>query len=254
MKLPKLPFETPRIVPVGLWAELERFAARRQGKGTGNFSWAAEVRQCAKLLGRPPAVVLDVGANLGDYTGSVLGRFPNATVHAFEPANAAREALVSRFGSGGQVSIHATALSDADGEATLWSDRAGSGLSSLSKRRLGHFGIRFENRQQVRTERLDGVLGRLGIGHVDWIKLDVEGHELAVLRGLGARIADVGLVQFEFGGCNIDSRTYLQDFWYFFAEHGFRLYRLTGCGPLPLRKYRESYESFCTTNYAAVRG
>lgn len=34
-------------------------------------------------------------------------------------------------------------------------------------------------------------------------------------------------VTFEFGGCNIDTRTYFQDYWYFFKTFGFRVFRIT---------------------------
>ena len=57
---------------------------------------------------------------------------------------------------------------------------------------------------------------------IDLLKLDVEGHELEVLRG-GVRMfaqRRVKMVSFEFGGCNIDSRTYFRDFYYFFQENG----------------------------------
>ena len=50
------------------------------------------------------------------------------------------------------------------------------------------------------------------------MKIDVEGHELDVLKGFGELIKKVRLIQFEFGGTNIDSKTYLRDFWEFFFE------------------------------------
>ena len=59
------------------------------------------------------------------------------------------------------------------------------------------------------------------------------------------------MVTFEFGGCNIDTRTYFQDFWYFFREHGMhRVYRITPTGLLvPILGYREELEQFRTTNF-----
>lgn len=53
----------------------------------------------------------------------------------------------------------------------------------------------------------------------------VEGHELDVLAGAEEALKSVQLVQFEFGGCNIDTRTYFQDFFYFFQQHGFAIHR-----------------------------
>lgn len=60
-------------------------------------------------------------------------------------------------------------------------------------------------------------------------------------------------VQFEFGGCNIDTRTFLQDFFYFFKQHRMRIHRITPFGYLqPLTAYREIDEQFRTTNFLAI--
>lgn len=62
------------------------------------------------------------------------------------------------------------------------------------------------------------------------------------------------MVTFEFGGANIDSKTYFQDFWYFFKAFGFHLYRITPSGYLVyLRSYEEALEKFLTTNVICSR-
>jgi len=87
---------------------------------------------------------------------------------------------------------------------------------------------------------------------IDYIKIDIEGHELDALRGMGERVSDVKIIQFEFGGCNIDTRTYFQDFWYFFKSKNFRIYRITPAGCKLIPAYKESDEFFLTTNYIAA--
>ena len=57
---------------------------------------------------------------------------------------------------------------------------------------------------------------------IDYVKIDVEGHELDVLEGFGELINKIKLIQFEFGGCNIiDTELFFQDFWYFFKKKNF---------------------------------
>ena len=85
------------------------------------------------------------------------------------------------------------------------------------------------------------------------LKLDVEGHELSALSGATETLKQIELVQFEFGGGNIDSHTYFQDFWYFFKNLDFDLYRLTPRGPVVVNEYTELLEVFRPTNYFAVR-
>jgi hypothetical protein len=64
----------------------------------------------------------------------------------------------------------------------------------------------------------------------------------------------VNAVTFEFGGCNIDSRTYFQDFFYFFDDAGMDLFRIHPSGrAIPIPQYREIQEQFRTTNYLALR-
>ena len=82
--------------------------------------------------------------------------------------------------------------------------------------------------------------------------MDVEGHELDVLRCGEAAMLNASVIQFEFGGCNIDTRTFFQDFWYFFKDRHFDIYRITPLGAEKIDKYNEYHEFYSTTNYIAV--
>jgi hypothetical protein len=88
------------------------------------------------------------------------------------------------------------------------------------------------------------------------LKIDTEGHELDVLNGALNMIKNkkTQIVTFEFGGCNIDSRTYFQDFYYFFKDNDMKnMFRITPSGYLaPIIKYKEIYEQFRTTNFLVV--
>ena len=87
---------------------------------------------------------------------------------------------------------------------------------------------------------------------INYMSIDIEGYELQALESFGSALAVTKVIQLEFGGCNIDTKTYFQDFWYFFKEHQFDLYRITPFGLQPLNKYTEMDECFRTTNYVAV--
>lgn len=64
----------------------------------------------------------------------------------------------------------------------------------------------------------------------------------------------IDLVTFEFGGCNIDTRTYFQDFFYFFQDRKMRIARITPAGYLyELESYKEVFEQFRTTNFICYR-
>ena len=141
------------------------------------------------------------------------------------------------------------------GQATLWYDTEGSGIASLTKRDLAHVGVSFDKSETVTTTTIDDYCAEHGISRIDLLKLDIEGHELDALAGASTMCGRqaIGMVMFEFGGCNIDTRTFFLDFWHFFTEGGTRLYRITPGGRLfPLDRYTESLEQFRTTNFLAV--
>jgi FkbM family methyltransferase len=208
-----------------------------------------------RALGGRPLVVFDVGANKGQYARLVLDRLGDGVeLHCFEPAPGAWAELQAKLSGDRRVTLENVGLSNAEGAATLHADADGSGLASVYKRRLDHFGIAFEEKREVRLRRLDEVCRERGVRHIDLLKLDVEGHELRALEGAGELLSSgaIDLVQFEFGGCNIDSRTYLQDFFYLLTPR-YRLHRLVKDGIVPVDAYRERYECFITTNFVALR-
>ena len=125
-------------------------------------------------------------------------------------------------------------------------------MASLAKRRLEHFGIDFSQSESVEVVTLDSWASSTKVVP-SLIKMDVEGHELDVLKGGFKTLALAQVVQFEFGGCNIDTRTFFQDFWYLLTEAGFQIHRISEGGPIRISHYSEQEECFRTTNYLAVR-
>lgn len=240
---------SPRVL-----GQLEFAAQWGQGKGWGASTLRQEVEACIKLLPvgcRSRPLVLDVGANVGDWTAEFLASSPRATLFCFEPSSSAFERLSARFADNPQVHLSQAAAGASPGTSQLWTDSPGSPLASLTRRRLDHLEIEFGSSEEVAVVDLDTWCRDKGVVP-QVIKLDVEGHELDVLAGAGQILGKVSVVQFEFGGCNIDTRTYFQDFYNLFRDAGFRVFRLTPRGPLEVESYGEADECFQTTNYLAV--
>lgn len=238
-----------------LLASVERRCAKLQGKGWGAATVDHEVRQVARLLdGKPATLCIDIGGNKGAYSAALMAQFPAANIVVFEPSQVNVQILQDRFKDASQVSVEPYAVSKTAGDADLFSDQAGSGLGSLTKRDLKHIDLAFEASERIQTLRFETYWqDKLQSVPIDLCKLDVEGHELDALQGFGAAMAAIKVVQFEFGGANIDTRTYFRDFWHFFADHGFKLYRITPFGIAPIKRYHERHEAFVTTNYLAKR-
>ena len=242
-------------IPGRLLDRIERAAAHAQGKGFGAISIDHEVAAIRRVLPAGAAVrqVVDVGANKGLWTAAALAAFPDAHVHAFEPSDALQEGLRARYGAEPRVTLNDVALAAEPGTATLHSDVPGSGLASLTARNLEHVGVSMDHEQQVVVTTLDAYVAERGIDRVDVLKIDVEGHELDVLRGSERTLAGTSVVQFEFGGTAIDTRTFFRDYWYFFADSGFTLWRIGPWAVQQVTRYTEADENFLCTNYLAVQ-
>lgn len=233
---------------------IELIIARLQGKGWGSGTIKKEFASVFSLLDMAPSLCIDIGGNKGLYTEEILSNFPQCKVVVFEPSFSNSNLLHSKFSKNQNVKVEQMAVSNIVGETTLYSDSDGSGLASLTKRRLEHFDITFENTEQVEVIRFEDYWkNQLGSANIDFVKLDIEGHELDALNGFGEALKSIKVIQFEFGGCNIDTRTFWQDFWYFFTERDFELYRITPFGKVKLITYRELDEFFSTTNFLAKR-
>ena len=233
----------------------ESRAAFKQGKGYGAGTIMEEVTACVSLLTVKPLIFIDVGAHVGDYTNEILRRYPNINAFLFEPSSVNKPILENQFSKLPNVSINSCALSNVNGKQNIYFDKPGSVLASLTQRRLEHFNINMHNSEEIETKRFDTFWKTTKYNEktiIDYVKIDVEGWELSVLQGFGDLINNMRVIQFEFGGANLDTRTFFQDFWYFFKDHNFSIYRITPNGILPIREYTEHDEFFATTNYIAV--
>jgi FkbM family methyltransferase len=206
-----------------------------------------------------PLIIFDVGANIGNYSQLALSRLKNRqiSIHAFEPGSVAFEKLQQRFGRHRGIALNQCALGSERGVQTLYYDTGGSELSSLYPRKMDHHGLAFSGSETVRVEKLDDYCELHDIRHIDLLKLDAEGHELRILEGAIQMFesASIDMVSFEFGGCNIDSRTFVRDFFDFFARYALQLARVSAFGKLHvIRRYEESLEQFRTTCFVALKG
>jgi FkbM family methyltransferase len=236
-----------------------------RGIGSGSYVESSGEKEVPQLVasgaaGRT-AVVFDVGANVGQFSELFATGYPGKfVVHCFEPSRAAHAILIERFGEDPRFRVNRIGLSSAPGAMSLYYDAPASGLASVYRRSLAHKpDLQPNTSEEIAVSTVDAYCAEHGVEQIDLLKIDTEGHELQVLEGAAALIGagKVGLVLFEFGGCNIDSRTYFYDFYNFFARYpDASIYRLTPSGHCsPILDYEETLEQFGVTNYVvALRG
>jgi FkbM family methyltransferase len=209
---------------------------------------------------RPPYCILDVGSNEGQFLQVVLDNLASTdlSIHCFEPGHETFKSLVEfskELKASKGIRLNNIGIGKEQGVGVLHSDRLGSGLASLTKRKLDHHGIYFEKSETVTIGTIDDYCLDNGVNHIHLLKIDIEGHELDALVGAKRMFEtkSIDMVSFEFGGTNIDTRTFFRDFWYFFTAAEMRIFRITPSGYLsPIDSYKEIHEQFAPTNFIAV--
>ena len=155
--------------------EVARVTARELRKGEPEL-------RLLPFLADPTRAAIDAGANRGIWAHRLASLCPK--VYAFEPNP--KLFAVLKAGARGNVECHSFGLSDANGEAELMVPGVPGHYSNqgatLNPAKVA--GQPFAS-LRVATKRLDD----LNLDPVGFIKIDVEGHEMAVLRGAKALIA-----------------------------------------------------------------
>jgi len=215
-----------------------------------------EDRVASKVL--PPAtVIFDVGANVGAWAEQAARWAPRACIHCFEPSAATFAQLTARGLPPERVVLNAFGLGDKAQTRTLYQFAGQSGLSSLYDRTgLEAHGVgRSTGTEEIRLETGDDYCRRQGLTHVDFIKVDVEGHELAVFQGLRGLLAAGGVdyLQFEYGGAYIDARILLKDIFEFFAPLPYDLCKIFPRWVQKVERYVQQLETFQYQNWLIVR-
>jgi FkbM family methyltransferase len=140
---------------------------------------------------RPGHVFVDIGANAGRYSliaSRLVG--PTGMVYAFEPAPDTFQVLQRNceINDAKNIVLVNAAVSSEDGEAEM-SFGSDSGWSTLHQDWLWHVGKENAARRvKVRTLNVEKYLEAKGVRRVDLIKIDVEGHEIAILKSLKSMI------------------------------------------------------------------
>lgn len=208
----------------------------------------------SNMQGQLP-VVLDIGANKGAYAEQVLAIRPDAQVIAFEPSPTAFKVLREK-----SIDIGFAALpfgcSDKDEELVLfdYADSPGSEHASVYQEQFRDNLKAEATGHAIKCITVDNFLESQQITNIDLLKIDVEGHEMAVLRGAETALREgrIRAVHFEFNEMHVHAGVFFKDFFDFF--NGFALFRLLPDGMVALPHYNPAMcEIFGFQNIVALR-
>lgn len=160
----------------------------------------ADDRRAKLMASEGIDLVVDVGANVGQYGMRLRANRYTGRIVSFEPYGQAFAQLRRTASRDPAWDVHRVALSDAEGELEL--NVSGNSFSSsllpLTDRHLESApGSAFVASEVVPTARLDAMWSEVVGAARAWLKLDVQGFELHVLRGAGDRLGEARAVQVE---------------------------------------------------------
>ena len=199
--------------------------------------------------------VIQVGANVGLWTRQFLdsaesrGRLDDVDLHAFEPCTATFRQLAKALGDS-PASLQQLAVSDRPGKATLHIAPETSKWNSLHDLPGRHNAT-----EDVAVTTLDAYAQRAGLSRIDLLKIDAEGHDLAVLKGASCLLRDgrIAVIQFEYNECWIPPRNFLYDAFCLLEPLGYRLGKLTPLGVEFYPSWNSELETFSGAMYVACR-
>lgn len=216
---------------------------------------------------RPGAIVVDVGANYGQFALFAAARIGDiGRVHVFEPASVAwdrlQENLACNIAYLGRIATYRLALSDQSGRSDFYHYPENPAWNSLHPHSKW---LSLENRacnaptiaprfvEQIDVTTLDSFCAGASLSAIDLLKIDVEGFELAVLRGAKDLLKQrqVGVVVFEIcPDLTLAIGHAPQNVTDFLANVGYRCYKVEADGRLT--PVGADFEFPFLSNYLAV--
>jgi FkbM family methyltransferase len=200
---------------------------------------------------RYPGVILDVGANTGQWASMALTAAPGLNLHCFEIAPQTFASLSRNLLGRPHVHLNQVGLSSQAATLSFNYYPDSTDRSSLVALPDSFSKLAIE----VRVMTGDQYLSDHGIDRVSFLKIDVEGHEMEVLQGFrnSLREGKIATIQFEHGPAHVITRHFLGDFVAFFKEFGYRVHNIYPDAITPLDYAFDGSETFAGRNFLALR-
>jgi FkbM family methyltransferase len=200
-------------------------------------------------------VVFDVGANVGDWSNAVISLNARCSLYSFEPSLTTFNKLQLNVSSDKAV-LKNIGLGSVKEKSLLYVNQNRDTLSSLFRREGLNLpdSLNSLSTEVVSIERLDEFCRHQDIPSIDLLKMDVEGYEMEVLVGSGKFLSEkkINVIQFEYGGANIDAKVLLKDLLGLLISSGYKIYKVHANYIEHIESYNQALENFQYKNFIAV--
>lgn len=175
--------------------------------------------------------VLDIGANIGQYSSELRKAGFKGEIISFEPLSEAYKNLVKRAGKDSNWKAYNYALGDYDGSAIINVSMSSPSSSLLPMTRLHSEAApqsEYMKEEKIEIKRLDTIFNILGLsgGNV-FIKVDTQGYEKKILDGAINSLSGITGMQLELSSSHLyEGEEYYYTICKFCEDNGFRLVRV----------------------------
>lgn len=163
---------------------------RRRPEASRGFDFLADVQQ--HLSGFEPRNIFDVGAHIGMTALEFSDRLPTATVYAFEPSQKNFQKMATNLIGKPEIRRFHIGFGEHPERAKLFMDPDHPSMARLNAKEPLSF-------EDVEISTLDQFCSEQSITTIDILKIDTEGHEVAVLKGALSLLTEghIGVVKAE---------------------------------------------------------
>lgn len=242
----------PNIIIEKLLNQIKIFL-KASDNGNWDFKTNGEQRVLYCLQLASPKLILDVGANTGDWSLMARNLFPECDIHSFEIVPDTFKLLLENTKNDKKIFSNCVGLSNESGKIIINSSSSSSTTATANKiEGLSYHDVYYDKNTECDVITGSDYIKEHNISIVDFLKIDVEGMELKVLEGFGDNLKSIRVIQFEYGIFNISSRDLLIDFFTLLGDHDFLIGKIYP-KYVDFFEYHFSREDFGGHNYLAVK-
>ncbi|MCX7744998.1 MAG: FkbM family methyltransferase [Flavobacteriales bacterium] len=202
----------------------------------GSFE-GIQIKYCEKFI-KEDSVIVDVGANIGVYSFHYAPIATQGILVAIEPGRKAFQMLVNNLRYFSNVIPLNVAVSDVESVVDFYetNDTAYSGLRITGRDQVVSV-------RKIFSYKVDTLIGAFNLPKVDFLKVDVEGFELSVLKGcnnLLVKYRPVILCEICSRNSGIDSSIVIQ----YVLSLNYRVFVFQGKEFVPYHIHADTYQDY----------
>jgi len=206
-------------------------------------------------------VVFDVGASIGCYTKELLSLNVPLSIYDFEPVPEIYATLVVNIKNGKNykssdnkdIKFFNIALSDKNSVCDFYYVPQAKERSSLYLRKSFINKLKSE-KISIETMSLNDFCYRQSVDHINFLKIDTEGAEYAILRGAQDMLEKhaIDYIQFEYGGTYLDAKTTLKEICQYLTFLRYVIFKIVPDGLIHINVWRDTLEDYKYSNFFVV--